>query len=81
MTVIAWSSTGCVVIYKSIYFKIKLYKLVQSVPKRMKLGFCLISRQPSIGFLNSFFPPEIEIHMQFLNTNPFLCDFWGLIYL
>ena len=35
------------------------------VPKKMKLRFCLISRQPSIGFSNRFFPLKTEIHKNF----------------
>ena len=31
------------------------FQIIQVVPKRIRLGFCLISRQPSIGFLNLFF--------------------------
>ena len=37
---------------------------VQSVKKNASIGFCLISRQPSIGFLNRFFPLKTEIHAQ-----------------
>ena len=55
--------------------------LVQGVPKIIRLGFCLISRQPSIGFLNRFFLLKTEIHTQILNTKPFLCDIWGPRYL
>ena len=31
---------------------------LQGVPKKMRLGFCLISRQPNIGFSNRFFSPR-----------------------
>ena len=31
---------------------------IQGVRKKMRLRFCLISRQPSIGFSNNFFSPE-----------------------
>ena len=47
---------------------------VQGVPKKIRLGFCLISWQPSIGFSNHFFLLKTEIHTQILNTKPFLCD-------
>ena len=32
--------------------------LIQGVLKKVRLGFCLISRQPNIGFSNRFFSPE-----------------------
>ena len=47
---------------------------IQGVQKRKRLGFCLISRQPSIGFLNCFFQ-KTEIHIKILNIKQFLCDF------
>ena len=47
----------------------------------MRLGFCFISQQPSIGFSNYFFLLETEIHTQILNTKPFLYDFMGMRYL
>ena len=37
-----------------------------------------ITWQPSIGFSNSFFLLKTEIHMQILNTKPFLYNFRGL---
>ena len=40
-----------------------------------------ISRQPSIGFSNSFFLLKTEIHMQILYTKPFMCDLRGPGYL
>ena len=54
---------------------------IQGVPKRIRLCFCLISQQPSIGFLNRFFPLKTEIRTQILNTKPFLCNIRGLRYL
>ena len=54
---------------------------IQGVPKKMRLGFSLISQQPSIGFSNCFFLLKTEIHTQILNTKPFLYDFMGLRYL
>ena len=47
----------------------------------MRLGFCLISRQQIIGFLNRFFLLKTEIHTQIFNSKPFLCDFRGPRYL
>ena len=55
--------------------------IIQGVPKRIGLGFCLISRLQSIGFSNCFFLLETEIHTQILNAKPFLCDIKGLRYL
>ena len=49
--------------------------------KKYKVFILQISWQPSIGFSNSFFLLKTEIHMQILNTNPFLCDFRGPGYL
>ena len=37
-----------------------------------------ISQQPSIGFSNCFFLLKTKIHMQILNTKPFLYNFRGL---
>ena len=54
---------------------------IQGVPKKMRLGFCLISQQPSIGFSNRFFLLKTEIHTQILHTKPFLFDFMGRRYL
>ena len=48
--------------------------ILQGVPKRIRLGFCLISRQPMIGFSNRFFLLKTEIHTVILNTEPFLYD-------
>ena len=48
---------------------------IQGVPKRMRLGFCIISWQPMIGFSNCFLLLKTEIHTHILNTEPFLCDF------
>ena len=53
---------------------------IQGVPKKMRLGVCLISQQRSIGFLNHFFLLKTEIHMQILNTKPFLCDIRGAFF-
>ena len=50
-------------------------------PEKMKLGFCLISQQPSAGFSNPFFLLKTEIHTQILNIKPFLCDLRGPRYL
>ena len=47
----------------------------------MRRGFCLISRQPSVGFSNRFFLQKTKIHTQILNTKPSLCDLRGLRYL
>ena len=40
-----------------------------------------ISWQPSIGISNHFFLLKTEIHMQILNTKPFLYDLMGPRYL
>ena len=58
-----------------------LCKTIQGVPIKMRLGFCLISRQPNIGFSNRFFLLKTEIHTLMLNTQTFVSDFWGLRYL
>ena len=49
--------------------------------KKMSHLVCLISRQPSIWFSNSFFLMKNQIHTQILNTKPSLCLFGGLSYL
>ena len=54
---------------------------IQGVPKKMRLGFCLISQQPSAGFSNSFLLLKTEIHTQILNIKPFLWDLRGPRYL
>ena len=54
---------------------------IQGVPKRIRLGFCLVSQQPSIGFSNSFFHLKADIHTEILNTNPFLYNIRGPRYL
>ena len=54
---------------------------LQGVPKKMRLLFCLISRQPNIRFSNCFFLLKTEIHTLVLNTQTFLSNFWGLRYL
>ena len=41
----------------------------------------IISRQPGIRISNCFFLLKTEIHMQILNTKPFLCDIRGPRYL
>ena len=51
-----------------------LSNCLQGVPKKIRLGFCLISRQPMIGFSNRFFLLKTEIHTVILNTEPFLYD-------
>ena len=48
-----------------------LWNEIQGVPKKIRQGFCLISRQPSIGFSNRFFLLKTDIHTQILNTNHF----------
>ena len=53
---------------------------IQGVPKKMRLGFCFISQQPSIGFSNRFLLLKNEIHTQIFNTNLFLYNFMGLRY-
>ena len=40
----------------------KVILILQGVPKKIRLGFCLISRQPSTGFSNRFFLLKTEIH-------------------
>ena len=55
--------------------------VLQGVPKKMRLGLCLISRQPSVGFSNSFFLQKTKVQTQILNTKPFLCDLRGPRYL
>ena len=55
-------------------FIVCILNYLQGVPKKMRLGFCLISRQPNIGFSNRFFLLETEIHTPILNTKPFLYD-------
>ena len=54
---------------------------LQGVPKKIRLGFCLISRQPGLGFSNCFFLLKTEIHTQILNTKPLLSDIRGPKYL
>ena len=56
-------------------------EFLQGVPKRIRLGFCLISQQPCIGFSNCFYFLKTEIHKQILNTKLFLFDIWVLRYL
>ena len=48
---------------------------------KMRLGFCLISRQSNIGYSNRFFLLKTEIHTQILITEPFFCNFGGLRHL
>ena len=52
-----------------------MYRVLQ---KNGTVFILQISRQTFIGFLNSFFFLKTEIHMQILNTKPFLCNFRGL---
>ena len=54
---------------------------IQGVPKKIRLGFCLISRQLVIRFLNCFFLLKTEIHTQILNTKPLLSIIRGLKYI
>ena len=56
-------------------------KYSQVVPKRIRLGFCLLYPQPNTWFSNCFFLLKTEIHMYILNTEPFLCDKRGLRYM
>ena len=50
--------------------------------KKIRLCFCLMSRQPSILFLNCFsFLLKTEIHTQILDTKPLLSDIRGPKYL
>ena len=44
---------------------------LQGAPKRIRLGFCLISRQPSIGFLNSFFLLKLRSMSKYWKQNHF----------
>ena len=39
-----------------------IWRHIQGVPKRMRLFFCLIFRQPMIGFSNRFFLLKTEIY-------------------
>ena len=55
----------------------KQYNVSTGCPKKMRLLFCLISRQPNIGFSNHFLLLKIEIHSYIFNTKPFLCDIRG----
>ena len=52
-----------------------MYRVLQ---KNGTVFILQISWQPSIGFSNRFFLLKTEIHMQILNTKPFLCNFRGL---
>ena len=45
-------------------------------PKKMKLGFCLISRQPNIRFSNSFFSWKLRYIHKFWIQNHF-CEILG----
>ena len=54
---------------------------LQGVPKKMRLGFCLISQQPNIRFSNRFFLLKTEIHTLVLNTQTFLSNVWEPRYL
>ena len=40
------------------------FLLIQGVSKQIRLRFCLISRQPNIGFSNRFPPLKTVIHTQ-----------------
>ena len=40
-----------------------------------------VTNEPCHKITNYFLPQKTEIHGQILNTEPFLCDFRGLIYL
>ena len=48
---------------------------------KMGLGYCLISRQPNVGFSNRFFLLKTKTHKEIFNTKPFLCDLRGPRYL
>ena len=51
-----------------------LYRVYQ---KKIRLGFCLISQQPSIRYSNVFFLEKTVINMQFLYTETFLSNLGG----
>ena len=64
-----------------IYVWLRYQVTLQGVPKKMRLSFCLISRQPSIRFSNCFFLLKTVIHTILLNhskLNAFLLC-WHLI--
>ena len=61
-----------------LHFKLFLPQVyIQGVPKRIRLGFCLLSRQPGVTFLNCCFLLKTEIHTQILNPNHFFAILGG----
>ena len=62
-------SGACLEIYSN-HFSVKLPGVLK---KNIALYISQISQQPSIGLSNLCSPLKTEIHMQILNTNPFLC--------